>query len=235
MPLLLAVLLLFGPKEAISGKFVKHSAEYRALHPRVPEPLPDPLPAGAEALAALIERENEDARLFAALGEALFRRGEDALAFRAFDRAQRMGLEGMQARKDATRTEVSKETIRREEAEAKRWVDALQEFERRCIAEGRNPDELERFFRYYGRPEQSLEAHIRIRRLSFAAGAAGVLMGLAFLAAAGSVPRRAALAPLLTAAGLAAGPAVFGQTGLFLVGAAGALLGGAAVLLRGKK
>lgn len=236
MLLVLLLCLVAGPREAISGKFPRHSEEYEKAFPRPPAPPPDPLPESSAALAALIEGGCGEPRLLAALGEALFREGDRALAYRAFDRAHRMKFdEARMVEWKARCPAVSPKTIEAEEAEARRWVAAFMNFERSRIAEGGDPDDLEEFYELYGRPERSLSAHIRIRRLSFAAGVAGVILGLAFAIASKGVGRRAALAPLLAALALALAPGVLGQTGLFHWGALAAAFGGLAVLVRGRR
>lgn len=237
MTLLALALLLLGPAQTISGKYVRHSPEYAGARPVAIPQVPGPLPEGVEELCRLIEGGNETAPLFSALGVALLRRGESALAFRAFDRAHRLGhpdAAWLVARKDEC-GHVPEGRIRAEEQEAREWVRELQNFERRQLAQGGDPDDLEEFYTYYGRPEENMYTHIRVRRLSFAGGIAGILVGVACLVACRAVPRRAALLPALVAGALFLAPSAFGQTGLFLHGAAVAAAGAAATLLFGRK
>ena len=239
--LLLVSVLLLGPGETISGKYVQHSAEYLERYAAPGAPLPSPLPSGVDSLCRLIEagRRNHPG-LFAALGEALFLDGRKELAYRAFHRAHRLRPEDaawgrrMQARKDAC-PRVPEAVIAEEERQAAFWVLKLQEYERGRLARGDDPDDLSVFFERYGRPEADLSAHARGRRFSWVGGVVGILIGLAFLAVRRRVVRRAAAFPLAVAALCLAGPQLVGQVGLFHWGAAGALGGALAVLAFGKR
>lgn len=186
----LVVLVLLGPAETVSGKYYKHSAEFSKLYPAPPVALPEPLPDDVDSLCRLIEAGHATPRLYAALGEALFARGDKRLAYRAFDKAHRIveGMDaaqrsgqpdarGLVARKDAC-PHVDARVIRAEEREAKIWVDALQSFERARIRKGKDPRDLAEFHERYGRPEDSLAAIVRARRMKFLLGAAAVMLGL---------------------------------------------------------
>jgi hypothetical protein len=160
---LLLALLLLGPAQTIAGKYA----------PRPEAPLPRDLPADVDGLCALIEAGHATAPLFAALGEALLARGDAGLAYRAFDRAHRLGHGDpvrLQQRKDAC-GRVPDAVIAEEEKEARIWVDALESFRR-----GGGAD-LEEFYARYGRPEESLEEVVRGRRLRFALWVAAVVFG----------------------------------------------------------
>jgi hypothetical protein len=85
---LLLVLLLLGPKEAIAGKFPGHAPEYLERYPAPPAPLPDPLPEDVDALAGLVGAGHGTAEVFEALGDRLLARGDGALAYRAYRKAQ---------------------------------------------------------------------------------------------------------------------------------------------------
>ncbi|MHC4971122.1 MAG: hypothetical protein ACYTG3_02190 [Planctomycetota bacterium] len=178
--------LLLGPGETIAGKYVQHSAEYLKRHPARPAALPTPLPSEVDSLCRLIEAGRHDnAELFAALGEALFRAGRKELAYRAFHRAHRLRPDDatwgrrMQARKDAC-PRVPRAVIAEEEKQAAFWVARLQEYERERLARGDDPDDLAAFFERYGRPEADLRAHARARRVSWALGVVGLLIVVAF-------------------------------------------------------
>lgn len=177
------LLLALGPAQTISGKYVRHGEECRRLYPRPPVPLPDPLPPGVDELCALIEAGHATPRLFAALGEALFARGERKLAYRAFRRAHRRkhpDPQALVARMDAC-PRVPEKVIAAEQFEAKVWVDALQSYERARIASGEDPRDLAGFFERYGRAGDDLNAIIRRRRLTFVGGLAVVVFLVAGL------------------------------------------------------
>jgi hypothetical protein len=236
MPLV-AALLLLGPAETVSGKYVQHSPEFLERHPIRAIALPDPLPREAEALCGLIESGHATPQIFAALGEALLERGESALAYRAFDRAHRGGhpdLAHIARRKDAC-ARVPDSVIRAEEVEAERWVEALQAFERSRIRRGENPRDLTKFYSRFGRPEDDLYTMVRARRLSWAAGVAGFLIGLGFALASRILRKRAAVVPLVAAALCMAGPPLVGMTGLFPWGAGFSAAGGVLVLALGRR
>ena len=212
----LLVLLLAGPAQTISGKYV----------PRDPVPLPAVLPGDVPALCALIEAGHGTSPLFAALGDALFATGDKALSYRAYDKAQRLGhpeAARLARRKDDC-PHVSAGRIRAEEREAEIWTDALASFTR----SGRT--DMDAFHEQYGRAEDDLNAVVRARRVGFVGALAGVIFGLGFGLLAKRMRRRAAVAPLLVAGLCAVGP-----PGLIYWGAGAALLGAAAVATLGKR
>ena len=179
----IALLLSLGPAQTLSGKYMRHDPEYLRLYPASTPPLPDPLPARVADLCALIEAGHATPRLLAALGEALFARGDLGLAYRALRRALRMKHGEPQriiARMNAC-PRVPEKVIAAEEFEARVWVDALQSFERARIAAGEDPRERAGFFEQYGRPGDDLNAIIRRRRLKFLAGLAAVVLVVALL------------------------------------------------------
>ena len=179
----LALLLLLGPAQTISGKYLQHSKEYLREYPRAPVALPAPLPGGVDELCRLIEAGHATPGLFAALGEALFARGDKELAYRAFRRAHKLGHKDprrMIARMDAC-PRVPDKVIASEEFEARVWVDALQSYERARIAAGKDPRDLTEFHERYGRPEDDLNEVIWRRRLTFLGGVAVVIMIVAAL------------------------------------------------------
>lgn len=234
-------LLLLGPGETIAGKYVQHSPEYLERYPARPAPLPTPLPSDVDSLCRLIESGHSDQpELLAALGEALFRADQKALAYRAFHRAHRLrGRDGawgrrMQALEDAC-PRVPDRVIREEEAQAAFWVARLQDHERERMARGEDPNDLTLFYERYGRPESDLAAHARGRRLSWIGGVVGILIGVAFFAASRRVPRRFAALPLVVALLCFVAPALGGQPGLFPWGAAFALAGGLATVAFGRR
>ena len=98
--LLFLAFLLLGPRETLAGKFPGHAPEYLERYPEAPVPLPDPLPTDVDALCRLVEVGHATAEVYAALGDALFAKGEKALAYRAFHAAQAKGDVGMQEKKD---------------------------------------------------------------------------------------------------------------------------------------
>jgi len=238
MTLLLALLLL-GPAEAIAGKVVRHSDEYLERYPANRPPLPDPLPDDVEALVALVEAGHETPELFLALGDALRARGDGRLAYRAYHRAHRArprdGGWGriLVARKDLV-PPVPHERIRAEERAAEFWVRKLQAYERKRLAEGRDPRDRAPFYARYGRPESDVRAVMRARRLSGAVGLLGLFVGAVFLVSARWMPRRGAWLPLLVGLGCLSGPVLAGRTGLFYWGGAVALAGAAATALLGR-
>jgi len=178
--------LLLGPGETISGRYVQHSAEYLERHPAPVAALPSPLPSGVDGLCRLIEAgRHGDPELFAALGEALFLADRKELAYRAFHRAHRLRPKDaawgrrMQARKNAC-PRVPTAVIREEERQAAFRVAKLQGYERECLARGKDPDDLALFFERYGRPDADLGAHARARRYPWVEGVVGILIGIAF-------------------------------------------------------
>jgi len=215
----LLLLLLCGPAETIAGKYVP-----RDDAPEGP---------GVAALCARIEAGADTPESFAALGRLLLERGEPALAYRAFHKAHRMrsddpawGRRMIALKEDAKY--VPDPVIEAEEREARAWREALRRF--RNAHDG----DLEIFYERYGRPEESMAVVMRARRRSWIGGVAGALIGVAFLAGARLVPRRAALLPLAVGALCLAGPSLAGRTGLFYWGAGFALAGAAAAFALGK-
>ncbi len=232
------ILLLLGPAQTLSGKYVRHSAEYLAVRPKPPPSLPTPLPGTVEELCALVEGGAATPVVYEALGEALLARGERGLAFRAFDKASRLGHPDkprLEQRKDACGVRIPPREIEAEEAEARLWVEALQRHEREQLAAGRDPDDLAAFFARHGRPEEEMFALHRAIRWSFVGGAVGFLSGLAFCAASRRLPRAAALLPAALAAACLLAPRLLGQTGILPWGAGMAGAGAVAVLLLGRK
>ena len=194
-----------------------------------------------EALCARIEHGDDGPDVFAALGEALLASGEGELAYRAFHRAQRLWLEAgdktaagrMQVRQDAC-PRVPDRVIAAEEREAMIWVDALGSYERARVARGEDPTDRAAFFERYGHPEEDLNAIVRSHRIAFLGSVVGVLVGLASMVAARRLRRRAALIPLLVAAGLLVARLTLVRPGPLLWGALFALAGGVAVSLLGR-
>jgi len=231
------LLLLAGPAEAVAGKLVRHSEEYLRLHPAPLPGLPDPLPETVEELVSLLEAGHETPQVLEAMGDALLRSGDRALAFRAYDRAARLGHPDpahLERRKAATGVLVDRRVIEREEALAREWVEALKEHERAQIAAGGDPNDLAKFFERYGRPWEDMLAVRRAVRWSFAAGAAGVLVGLAFAVVCRRVPRWTAAVPLLFAGACYALSPLLGRTGILPWGAGAAAAGGLFALAFGR-
>ena len=239
------LLVLLGPAQTLSGKYIQHSEEYLKLHP---------FPAGAEqdrltingvetmdSLYWRIEHGAHDARTYELLGEALAERGDNGLAHRAFRKAHAQaeemdrGFKQQMLQRMFDTGPVSKELIEREEKQAREWVRALQEYERKQIAAGRDPNDLETFYAMYGRPEDDMYRTMWRRRASFLIGAAGVLVGLALLLCSRRIVRLFGGVGIIVALSCALGPGLLGQVGLFYWGAAFSAAGGLAVLLWGKK
>jgi len=180
--LLLALLLLPGPKETLAGKFPGHAPEYLERYPAAPVPLPDPLPGHVDSLCCLVEGGHGTAEVYAALGDALLARGEGALAYRAFQKAQPMGdaLWGrkMQERKDRCPF-VDPRLIAEEEREAAVWVGWLKEYERDLMRRGEDPRDLKPFYAQYGRAEDDLKEIAQARRTTWALAVAAGLVGTA--------------------------------------------------------
>jgi len=211
----LLVLILAGPAQTLSGKYV----------PRTPVPLPAALPGTVDALCRLVEAGHEKAPVYAALGDALFARGDKELAYRAFDKAHRLGHDdgvGLVRRKDDC-PHVPDERIRAEEREARIWRDALDSFRR----SGRS--DMGEFYERYGRPEDDLNAIIRARRISITGAACGVVVGFAFALLARRMRRRAAAVPAIVGALCLLGPG-----GILYWGAGAAFVGAVAVVAMGK-
>ncbi len=216
----LLCLVLFGPGETIAGKYIQHSEEYRearggstgirlARMPRV------------EDFCRAIERNGPSWELMSRLGVALLAKGETGRAFRAFERARELGHPDstwVEAQKDRCKR-VPQTTIADERKEARLWVEALQNYERAQLRQGRDPDDLEEFYARYGKPEENMYAVMRARRLSFVGGVIGVLLALGLIAASRALPRKAALVPFVIAGVLALAPSWLGQAGILLWGA----------------
>jgi hypothetical protein len=233
-------LLLFGPAQTLSGKYVRPTEEesrrWAENHPGLFSKKDS-----VEALCARIENGNDGPAGFAALGEALLAQGEGALAYRAFHKAQRLWLESkdkqaagrMQVKKDVC-PRVPDRVIAAEEREAMIWVDALESYERAQIARGEDPTDREAFFERYGRPEEDLNAIVRSHRIAFLGSVLGMFVGLASLVMARRLRRRIALVPLLIAAALLVARLTLVRPGPLLWGALFALAGGVAVSLLGR-
>jgi hypothetical protein len=220
------LLALAGPAETLSGKFV----------PGPEIPLPEPLPDDVAALCNLVEGGHREPRVYAALGDALLASGRPALAYRAFSKAHRLRPddrawgEAMTAGKAAA-THVPDAVIAEEEREAEAWTAALAAYRK----EAADPDDLGPFYERFGPPGADMARHVRARRISGAAGIAGVLIGVAFLVGGRMWPRRAAVLPALVGAFCAAGPALTGQRGLFAWGAGFAFAGAVVTALAGRR
>ena len=176
--LLFLALLLLGPRETLAGKFPGHAPEYLEKYPAAPVPLPDPLPTDVDALCRLVEVGHATAEVYAALGDALFAKGEKALAYRAFHAAQAKGDVGMQEKKDRCGY-VDPLVIEEEERRARVWVSWLMEYERDRIRRGEDPRDLGPFHERYGRAEDDLEAVAQARRKTWAVAMAAGLLGTA--------------------------------------------------------
>lgn len=175
---LFLVLLLLGPAETLAGKFPGHAPEYLERYPVAPVPLPEPLPTDVDALCRLVEAGHATPGVYAALGDALFARGEKALAYRAFHAAQARGDARMQERKDRCGY-VDPLVIEEEQRLARVWVAGLQEYERDRIRRGGDPRDLGPFHERYGRAEDDLEAIAHARRKTWAVAMAMGLLGAA--------------------------------------------------------
>ena len=175
--MLLALLLVIGgPAETIAGKTIRHSAEFLDMYPAPAIEVPKVLPTEVDALCRLIEKAGPRADFFAALGDALVEAGRHGLAYRAYDRAQRLGYEGDLQRKKDKLEPVPDSVIEAEEREAKAWVLGLQEYERERIRRGEDPRDLGPFYERYGRPEESLARYVRIRQTAFWVAALGTVL-----------------------------------------------------------
>ncbi len=177
---LFLVLLLLGPRETLAGKFPGHAPEYLERYPAAPAPLPDPLPGDVDALCRLVEAGHGTSGLYAALGDALFARGEKELAYRAYHDAQAKGDARMQEKKDRCGY-VDPLVIEEEKRRARVWVLWLQEYERDRIRRGEDPRDLGPFHERYGRAEDDLEAIAQARRKAWAVAMAAGLLGTAAL------------------------------------------------------
>jgi hypothetical protein len=182
VPLLLALLLLPGPREALAGKFPGHAPEFLERYPEPPVPLPDPLPVEVEALCGLVAARHGTAAVYEALGDALLARGEGALAYRAFRRAHALAGTEAKARlvQKKDRCEfVPEGLILEEERRAAAWVGWLKEYERDRIARGEDPRDLGPFHERYGRADEDLAAIAQARRVRWAVAMALGLLGAA--------------------------------------------------------
>ena len=232
----LLLLLMLGPAQTLSGKYYQHSQEYLEKYPVRAVALPAKLPNEVDELCALIEAGHTTSHLYAALGAALLERGDRALAYRAFDKAQRKqhpDRKYIVERKDASEY-VAEKTIKNEEREAKIWVDALQSYQRAAIKAGRDPTDLDAFHERYGKPGDDLNRIIRTRRISFLGGIAGVFLGVAFAFGAPRLRKRAAAVPLIAAGACFSGPLILGFAGLLIWGGCFAAVGGLLVSWRGQ-
>lgn len=199
----------------------------------VPESDPRHFPSDVEGLCRMAETRGLSPVLLAALGDALVREGAPELAYRAFDRAQRMGHPDgatLQRKKD-TLVPVSESTIRAEEHEGKVWVHNLQNYERARINAGEDPRDLDRFFEQWGRAEDSLPALIRQKQVAFWTAALTTILALALVIGSGTLRRRASFVPfLISAACLPGAPA-----GPFVWSASVLAISGVTILIRGKR
>ena len=237
-----ALLVLLGPAQTLSGKYIQHSEEYvKLLRPTDGHLKTLGAASSVETLCAHIERGDHRARLYRALGEGLAARGDKGLAHRAFRKAHLLAEEMDRAFKQQMLQRkfdtgpVSEEQIEREEKEAREWLHSLQEYERKQIAAERDPNDLEEFYAMYGRPEDDMYRTMWRRRTSFLIGAAGVLVGLALLLFSRRIVRMFGGVGVVVAIGCALGPGALGQVGLFYWGAALSFAGGVAVLVCGKR
>ncbi|MCK6458462.1 MAG: hypothetical protein L6Q95_01045 [Planctomycetes bacterium] len=182
MPLLLALLLLAGPRETLAGKFPGHSPEYLELHPQAPVPLPEPLPQDVDALCRLVEAGHGTAAVYEALGDSLAMRGESALAYRAFRKAHARSEPAAKARLQEKKDRcefVPEAVIEEEERRAAVWVGWLGEYERDKIRRGEDPRDLAGFHARYGRAEEDLAEVAQARRVRWAVAMALGLLGAA--------------------------------------------------------
>ena len=239
------LLVLLGPAQTLAGKYIQHSEEYLKLYGPVPaEHVRVRVEGGGEtvgSICARIEFGDHSAKTYEMLGETLAKNGDNGLAHRAFRKAHAQaeemdrGFKQQMLQRMFDTGPVSKDLIEREEKEAREWVRALQEHERKQIAAGRDPNDLETFYAMYGRPEDDMYRAMWRRRTSFLIGAAGVLVGLALLLFSRRLMRLFGGVGLIAALGCALGPGMLGQVGLFYWGAAFSFAGGLAVLLWGKR
>jgi len=240
------LLVLLGPAQTLAGKYIQHSEEYLKLYGPVPaEHVRVRVePGGGEtvnSICARIERGDHSAKTYEMLGEALAERGDNGLAHRAFRKAHAQaeemdrGFKQQMLQRMFDVGTISKEQIQREEKQAAEWVRFLQEYERKQIAAGRDPNDLEPFYAMYGRPEDDMYRTMWRRRASFLIGAAGVLVGLALLLCSRRIVRLFGGVGIIVALSCALGPGLLGQVGLFYWGAAFSAAGGLTVLLWGKK
>jgi hypothetical protein len=231
---LVLLLLIGGAAEVIAGKSIRHSEEYLSMYPPAAIEVPKELPTEVDALCDLIEKAGPDARVFAALGDALAAAGKGGLAYRAYDRAQRLGFEGdLQARKNRLEP-VPRSVIEAEEREAKAWVNGLQEYERERIRRGEDPRELGPFYERYGRPEESLATVVRVRQTAFWAAALSTVLAIAFLIGGGRLRRRVAAFPFALALLCLLGLLLGGPRGPYVWATIALALGGLSVQFRGR-
>ncbi|MHC4449100.1 MAG: hypothetical protein ACYS0E_03010 [Planctomycetota bacterium] len=233
--MLLALLLVIGgPAETIAGKYVQHSREFLAMYPPPAIEVPNPLPTEVDALCRLIEKIGPQPEFFAALGDALVVVGQPDLAYRAFDRAQRLGHAGELQRKKDKLDPVPDSVIEAEEREARAWVGGLQEYERERIRREEDPRHLGPFYERYGRPEQSLVRAVQVRQTAFWSAALATVLGLALTIGSGRLRRRVAAIPLALAALCLLGPPLGGPFGPYMWAAVVLGLTAAAIQLRGR-
>ncbi|MHC4938173.1 MAG: hypothetical protein ACYTHK_04320 [Planctomycetota bacterium] len=233
--MLLALLLVIGgPAETIAGKTVRHSAEFLSMYPAPAIEVPETLPTEVDALCRLIEKMGPRADFFAALGDALLQVGRPGLAYRAYDRAQRLGYEGDLQREKDKLEPVPDSVIEAEEREAKAWVLGLQEYERERIRRGEDPRDLGPFYERYGRPEESLARYVRIRQTAFWVAALGTVLALAFLIGSARLQRRATAVPLALAGLCLLGPLLGGPAGPYVWAAIALGVSAASIQIRGR-
>ena len=135
------LLVLLGPAQTLSGKYIQHSEEYlKLVKPRYGVLPPRGSTNSVEVLCAYIERGDHSAKAYAMLGEALAERGDNGLAHRAFRKAHAQaeemdrGFKQQMLQRMFDVGTISKEQIQREETQAAEWVHFLQEYERKQIA-----------------------------------------------------------------------------------------------------
>jgi hypothetical protein len=235
LPLVLA-LAVGGPAETISGKYVQHSVEFELRQPAMPHP-GFPEHPSIEQLCAKIEYGLHVPASMALLAERLFENGQGELAFRAFHRARELGHTDpawIESKKDLC-PRVPLEVIKSERREATEWVKQLQNFERKQLAEGKDPADLTEFYLLYGSAEDDMGAVMRNRSLSFLGGVFGVVVGLAFGLVSRLLRRKFALVPLLVGIGLALAPMALGQPGILRWGAGTSLAAAALVWMFGRR
>lgn len=219
---LLITLLLCGPAQTISGKFV----------PRPPSLVPQIVTKEVDALCIAIESGHETPEIFADLGAALLERGDKELAYRAFHKAHRLrpkdaawGTRMQEQKYKCAR--VPDRVIQAEEREAELWRKAL-------AADGGDPADTD-FYDRFGRPEENMWSVMRARRFSGAAGIIGFLIGAMCAGFGRWLPRRAWVVPVLVGASCLAGPPLVGKVGLFYWGAGFAFAGAVFVLFFGRR
>ncbi|MEM8883790.1 MAG: hypothetical protein AAGD14_06975 [Planctomycetota bacterium] len=214
----LLLLVIGGPAETIAGKYLQHSQEFLELYPPAAIAVPEPLPTNVDALCELIQKTGPQPRLLEALGDALALQKKSSLAYRAYDRAQRLGhpdSAALQRKKDSCEP-VSDKTIRDEEREAEVWVRYLQDYERARIRNGEDPRGRELFYERFGRPEESLNDHIRMRQTAFWVAALSTLLSLGLVIGSGRIRKKKAAFPLAIAALCLLGPLLGAPPGPYI-------------------